>query len=149
MSSAASGANLLDQMISELWPGIIVTHDRGDNKQAIWAHVAQDPIGRQPVGRLIMDTKGVAKPEFHILESAMISWCAKRQTPYQDIYNRGVASGKIIGKSRFALGTGTEKYRGLGGPYVCVELAPPPAPQVQTATLSNIAHLPVVKRAKV
>ena len=114
--SKSTPLELMSKMLSDLFPGILVTVGEGSLHRANpeSAHVEHHPRG-EVWGRHVLP-KGMDPERMHISTSAARAWCTKNNTSLEFIWSE-MAKLQIFKKEdeRVSFGRGVRQYSGVGG----------------------------------
>lgn len=116
-ASIVSSDDLFGQMISDLWPGILVTQGEGNLHQGWDALVLQHPRGAV-VGRATVPRLGVMgsgdKARIFLSSTAARAWCNKKGISAKEVFAAAVASKSVTpAEVRLRVGRGSSQYAGL------------------------------------
>lgn len=108
----------LGRLIADLWPGIFVTHGRGDIYNKWDCFVAKEAQGKI-TGRYIMRRPGPEgindTPIVYLTVAAVREWCGQKHVSFRDLLREAASKGLVRPtEAKIALGAGSVKYSGAG-----------------------------------
>lgn len=122
------------EMLSDIFPGLIVTDGVGDVVNGSPAKVEKDPQG--PITGRVINGDKFSRAEMYISTVAAKAWCVKKGVSFKEINDALVRQGWVAKTTvRRILGRGTAKYAGLSGPVRCWEVQ-------STAIVDAMADIP-------
>lgn len=109
--AVADHADLLAQMIDDLWADVLVTKGLGDLRSNVPIEIQKHPRNGTALGRCVRPTANDIA-DLILSRNAIQKWCAQNRASPKTLYARGVAMGWVHPEiKRFCIGRGAKEYQ--------------------------------------